>query len=407
MTARTSQTVVVGRMRPGSGLGMTPLAAMDDAESPSFILDLLRAQRAPDGTGIAVLRSTSIAWESGMAIGEPLERLGWHAADPVALAIPTPALAGEAVIVRQELPLEREAGTASARDTREQALDARWRARERLRETARHFFGCAVEQITALAEDVRDIRADPLDGSVHTTVTALVQGPGSDAPPAGPVDLPHAQLVLLPLVLGELLRDLPASLGAEPLTEPAAGLLLFEERRLTYALWRTGALTILRSFPFGADHLTGHLVRLLACSPREAATLLARADSGALSADAQRILSKALRPLLPLFGGMWRLLEEALRDQTRPMRVLVAGYWPAILLRLLSRTAFRPRCLPPTAAVQTLAPVGPLEGVPGGALLLQLADAVSRQGVGARAGRAVPDAARVAGGPDMVARRAR
>ncbi|TSC72408.1 MAG: hypothetical protein G01um101438_492 [Parcubacteria group bacterium Gr01-1014_38] len=294
-------------------------------------LDLLRVERR-DGQH-RLLAAATIPWESGAALGEPLERLlGWHAHEPLVLAVPTPALAGGSVTIGRALP-----GTGrTALDLRELTLQAHWHAREQLREEAAEFFGCPLEDLAVFREEVRPWQEARGGDGLEATVTTLFQGPTAFGesllvPPTParfqslpPPDVPVCDLVLLPVFLGEIFQK-----TSEPI-----GLLVSEESHLTFVVRDGDILRMLRTAPLGSDLLVGTLVRALSCSPREAATLLERADASVLSPEGVRILVRVFRPLFPLFRTIVRLFFAHLPDSEWPVRLVVAGFWPTLLHRL-------------------------------------------------------------------------
>ncbi|MDP3685583.1 MAG: hypothetical protein Q8R32_02015 [bacterium] len=314
-------------------------------------LDLLRV--AHRGDQHRLLAAATISWSLGTALGEPLERLlDWRAHEPVILAVATPALAGGSVTIRRVLPGKGE----ELLDPRELKLQAHWHARERLREEVADFFGAPLEDLVVFREDVRPWQEGPDGESLEATVTTLFQGPAvlsgtplgaspkTLVPSTPPPDVPTCDMVLLPLFFSELFRATP---------EPV-GLLVSEESRLSLVVRHGDILRILRTASLGSDVLIGMLVRALSCSPRDAATLLQRADASALSPEGVRIVSKVFRPLFPLFRTIIRLFFEHLPDAERPTRLLVAGFWPTFLHRLFFHRNLTAYLAGPQRAVQLL-----------------------------------------------------
>jgi hypothetical protein len=233
----------------------------------------------------------------------------------------------------------------TAADVRERVREAQWRGREQFLESARRFFDCSLERIAVLTEDTHVSPEEESAESVHATLQCLLKHlDGTPDVSVAPLDLPDTQFVLLPLMIGELFRE----------SRDSVGLVIMEEDRLTYVLWCEGQMKFLRSFPLGAGLLVTHLMRTLECSPHDASTLFDQANDGTLSPDAQRLLTKTLRPIFPLFSGVWRMVEGELKDHPRPTRCAIAGYWPTLLLKVVSRTAFQSRCLHPAATMHVL-----------------------------------------------------
>lgn len=348
--ARASSVVVVGRIRAIEEFWRSGSVVADGVRlGTSCVVDLLRFCAVGQTAALDVRGGTSLTWEPGAPLGEPLERLGWRSGEPVILAVPTPGIVGGTVPLRiqgsPEAPDSSSSGRSATVDTRERVREARWRGRERFLETARRFFGCSLERIVVWAEDIHEVTEEGSEGSVRTMHQCLLKHlDGTLEISDVPADLPETQRVLLPLMMGELFRTLPGRVG----------LVILEEDQLTYVLWIKGQMQFLRSFPLGAGLLLSHLMRTLDCSPQEGGTLLAQAEGGTLSLDAQRLLTKTLQPILPLFRGAWRMVEEELSDHPRPTRCMVAGYWPTVFLRLLTKTAFQSRCLSPAATLRIL-----------------------------------------------------
>lgn len=350
-------------------------------------LDLLRVARRDNQ--YRLLAAATISWSLGTALGEPLERLlDWRAVEPVILAVPTPALAGGSVTIRRALPSKGQ----GVLDPRELKLQAHWHAREQLRDEVGEFFGSPLEDLLVFREDVRPWQETPDGKNLEATVTTLFQGPAALSgtplgaspktlvPSTPPPDVPTCDMVLLPLFFSELFRATP---------EPV-GLLVSEESRLSLVVRDGDILRILRTAPLGSDMLTGMLVRALSCSPRDAATLLQRADASALSPEGVQILSKVFRPLFPLFRTVIQLFFEHLPDAERPARMLVAGFWPTLLHRLFLHRNLTLHLAGPQRVVQLLPRpmIAPIDAarltaarIPGPvfSLLEQLADTALRK----------------------------
>lgn len=280
---------------------------------------------------LRLLGAGVLPWESGESLGEPLERLlGWGASEPFILASTTPSVAGETVPLNAGASRERlEERSTEVRDTRARLLSARWGARERILETAAHFFDCTIESVRIFLEEVHDSAENSSDRSA-TIIAGLAQDEALQVP-ASPPDVPKSQLVLLPLLLGGLLKE----------REDHVGLLLIEETQLSYGVWSDGVPLLLRSFPLGSAVLVECLVRSLRCSPREARTLLTRAEEGGLSASVTRILTRTLRSLVPLYSGAFSVFgSEMSRRVAGPQHLVVAGNWAAVFSRLFCRPSF-------------------------------------------------------------------
>lgn len=351
-------------------------------------LDLLRVARR--GDQYRLLAAATISWNPGTALGEPLERLlDWRAVEPVILAVPTPALAGGSVTIRRAPPSKGQ----GVLDPRELKLQAHWHAREQLRDEVGEFFGSPLEDLLVVREDVRPWQETPDRKHLEATVTTIFQAPavlrGSPSfgvssnaftPSTPPPDVPSCDMVFLPLFFSELFCA----------TSEPTGLLVSEESRLSLIVRRGDLLRTVRTAPLGSDMLTGMLVRALSCSPRDAATLLQRADASALSLEGVRILSKVFRPLFPLFRTVIQLFFEHLPDTERPARMLVAGFWPTLLHRLFLHRNLTLHLAGPRRAVQLLPRpmITPIDGArltaaripsPVFSLLEQLADAAFRK----------------------------
>lgn len=294
-------------------------------------LDLLRVERRTGQNRL--LAAATIPWEPGAALGEPLERLlGWHAHEPLVVAVSTPALAGGSVTVRRPVPDDER----SLADPREHTLQAHWHAREQLRDEAAEFFGCSLEDLAVFREDVHSWQGARDRDSIEATITTLFQGPtGLSEPPmvqptpvwfqsAPPPDIPVCDMVLLPVFVSELFQA----------TSGSVAVLMSEESRLSFIVRQGNVLRLLRTAPLGGDLLSATLVRTLSCSPRDAATLLQRADASALSPEGVRVLVRVFRPLFPLFRTTLRLFTEHLPEPEWPARVVIAGFWPTLLHRL-------------------------------------------------------------------------
>lgn len=294
-------------------------------------------------------RVTTLGWEEGSALGEPLEHLlGWKASEPVLLAVPTPPLFGRSSTITFEGP----GAPGSPRDLpvdlgpavgeREIALEVRWRIRESVREEAAEFLVCSEEDVVVVAEDVHIRKPDRVPGAPEATATCLVAGPDPVADargyqsglfPASPPDIPDCQLVLLPVLLGEVLSPVSESVG----------LFLLEESRATFVTWQEGMLRSLATLPLGGMLLPRYLCSALNCSSAEAAVLLARVEHGDASPDAARVLARVLQALVPLFSGAWALFGAALPLAERPAQLFVAGLWPAVVSRRFCRPHFLAR----------------------------------------------------------------
>lgn len=339
--ARVPSAVVVGRIGAGREYWRSECAGADEVRHGTCrTIDLLRARPKGQTSDLELLGGTSLTWEPGAPLGGPLERLGWRSGEPVVLAVPTPGIMGGALSVRvpvsAEVSQESHPDGSTAVDVREYMREARWKVREQFLAAAQRFFDCSLERAVVLAEEFPHFVDEGAGRSTHVTLQCVVKhAVGTRAADEIPVDLPDTQLVLFPLMMGELFRTQPGRVG----------FVIMEEERLTYILWRAGQMYFLRSFPLGAGLLLSHLMYALGCSPREGRSLLSQADCGAISPEAQRLLTKTFRPILPLFGGVWRILEEELADLQRPSRCIVAGYWPTALLRMMTRTSFQSRCL--------------------------------------------------------------
>lgn len=370
--SRASSSVVVGRMRAEEELWQSPHAVGDGTTAgTSCIIDVLRVRFIGQTPALEELGRVSLSWEPGAPLGEPLERLGWRSGESVVLAIPTPAIAGGAIELKTPTVVE-----FPKTDMRERIREAQWRGREQFLEAARRFFDSSLERIEVLTEDIQVYQGED-GGSAYMSLQYLLrQVDGTPGVSVAPMDLPETHFVLLPLVLGEYFHEYSGRVS----------LLIMEEERLTYVSWHDGQMEFLRSFPLGAGFIFAHVMRTLACSPHDARILLAQADDGTLSPDAQRLITKALRPLFPLFGGLWRMLEVEYADTKRPTRCAITGYWPTLLWRIVSRTAFQSRCLTSNATLYVLprvprAPRGDagrpaLQGEPSRGLLDLLASAV-------------------------------
>lgn len=295
-------------------------------------IDLLRVARR--GGQMHVHGATTVAWESGAALGEPLERLlQWHTDEPLILAVPTPALVGGSVTIRQSRP---STDNRVLMDPRELTLRAHWEAREELREEAAEYLGCALEDVSVFREDVRPWEDTETHGELQTTVTTFFHGPKgfgesmrlqptrSGFQWSPPLDVPTCNMVLLPVFLSELFPDT---------TEPV-GLLISEEARLSFLVRQGNVVRLFRSAPLGSTLLVDTLVRALSCSPREAEHLLQRADASGLSPDGVRVLARVFRPLLPIFRTALQLFSEHLPHAERPTRVVITGFWPTLFHRL-------------------------------------------------------------------------
>lgn len=315
-------------------------------------LDLLRVARRDDQ--YRLLAAATVSWSPGTTLGEPLERLlDWRAVEPVILAVATPALAGGSVTIRRVRP----GSGRDLLDPRESKLQAHWHAREELREEVAEFFGSPLEDLVVFREDIRPWQETSDGEHLEATVTTLFhcptalggsapRGASSDAfvPPTPPPDVPTCDIVLLPLFFSELFRA----------TLEPVGLLVSEESRLSLVVRQGDILRTVRTAPLGSDILIGVLVRALSCSPRDAATLLQRADASALSPEGVRVLSKVFRPLFPLFRTTMQLFFEHLEGADRPTRMLVAGFWPTLLHRLFLHRNLTLHLAGPQRAVQLL-----------------------------------------------------
>lgn len=348
-------------------------------------LELLRAEFAKSDHSVplrvARVRSATVTWEDGTALGEPLEHLlGWRSDEPVVLSVPTPALAGGSFTMSL--------GTDARVDERELLLRARWEAREDVREATARYFGCALEDVGVIAEDAVRLRSSaPGMAAVRVTSLARATSQGDSDLSAhreltSPPDITTCQFVLLPVLLGELL----------PPSQEPVGLYLLEEMRLSLLVWHGGALQWVRTLPIGGDLLFRHLTEELHCSPRDAAILLQRADGGSLAAEPTRVLLRVLRPLLPLFSGAWQIFGEELSPSLRPTQLLVSGLWPALVNRLFCRPQFRSRCTHPRAVPRVLPVSVAFERdpelssggavAPGARLLRHMIDVVAREAGG-------------------------
>ncbi|TSC64337.1 MAG: hypothetical protein G01um1014106_172 [Parcubacteria group bacterium Gr01-1014_106] len=295
-------------------------------------IDVLRVSRG--GGQVHVHGATTVSWESGAALGEPLERLvGWRPNEPLIIAVPTPALVGGSITIRRpRLSTDNQVLV----DPRELTLRAHWEAREALREEAAAFLGCALEDVSVFREDVRPWEDAGAADELHTTVTTFFQGPTAfhESIPvrptrsgfqwSPPIDVPTCDMVVLPVFLSELFSSSTESVG----------LLVSEETRLSFLVRHEHAVRHVRTAPLGSTLLIDTIVRALSCSPREAEHLLQRADASGLTSDGIRVLTRVFRPLLPVYRTALQLFAEHLPPKERPTRIVIAGFWPTLFHRL-------------------------------------------------------------------------
>lgn len=314
--------------------GETPARALVVGRVLGNEIALLRVQCIPDAAPmIRLLASGVIPWESGASLGEPFERLlGWRAREQVVLVSPTPSLAGATVFL-EIAPRERTEQRTEGVPDRAWLHHARWEAREHVLETAARFFDCTIESVRVLAEEIHE-DVEPSSRLAATIIVGLADDPEC-LPPDVPPDIPRLQRALLPLLLGGLVGE----------QTDHVGLLLVEETQLSYGIWSGGRPLLLRSLPLGSTILVNALVEALRCSPREAATLLTRAENGDLSAGVMQVLARVLKPLLPLYSGAFQVFGEEIGQRFEaPARLEVLGNWATVFSRMFCRPAFVARC---------------------------------------------------------------
>lgn len=329
-------------------LGGAVVGLISDGEASFLRLSVQAGTLVPHG-------AATVPWESGMSLGEPLERiLGWTPREPVLLALETPDLVGETVPLPSAVP-----STTRRADHRTVQLQALQNAREVVREHACRYFDCTLEGVEILGELMQG-GADTEEPSAITILAAL-RSPGQEhrLAPLPPPDIPEVGMILLPLVA---VNDTPV--GVE-----AVGVITVERRVLTYAVWAGGLLIHLRSLPLGGNVLVEEIARALPCRLPEAENLLARLDRGTLSPAVVRLVARVLRRLLPLYSGAWSALAEDLPPAARPATVHVAGLFATVIARTFCRPPLISRCADVAQSAQPLRLPWSFTGDPRQALL--------------------------------------
>ncbi len=302
----------------GSGPGIVVGRLRDET------LTAVRVTADPETPRLRVAAAAELSYRIGEALGEPLERrLAWRPGEPLYLTAPTPPLVGETIVER----------VTADRDDRSARLELRRRVRDRTRERASQVFGQTLESVRLLTDAVED--HEPIRAG---TALASTEEPLLTVPP----DVPTTRLVILPMLLAE-----EASRSSGPL-----GLLVFEEEELTFVLAVRGVPLLVRTAGLGLRRLSETVRDALGCSPGEAERALTSAARGELPPEAFRLVLRVLRPYLPLYAACWTLFRESLLGLPLPERLLVAGRWSSLLVRLYCRQPYVGRVLSPGASVR-------------------------------------------------------